>query len=112
MAISFGAYLSGSIGLIISLIGFSIHSVAQGIYDPIMRREINSLSDGPVRASTMAVATMLGNILFAIIAPIYGWSVDVYGHSKTMLLIAIIISIISSFLVFAIKHTLETVSNN
>jgi len=55
---------------------------------------------------------MLGNILFAIIAPIYGWSVDVYGHSKTMLLIAIIISIISSFLGFAIKHTLETVSNN
>lgn len=83
-----GAYLGGLAGLIIALLGFAIHSVAQGVYDPVMRREINSLSDGPVRASTMAVATMLGNIGFAIVAPVYGWSVESQGHGFTMLAIA------------------------
>lgn len=98
-----GAYLGGLAGLIIALLGFAIHSVAQGVYDPVMRREINSLSDGPVRASTMAVATMLGNIGFAIVAPVYGWSVESQGHSFTMLAIALAVGLISGVLGMAIK---------
>jgi len=98
-----GAYLGGLAGLVVALLGFAVHSIAQGVYDPVMRREINALSDGPVRASTMAVATMLGNIGFAIVAPVYGWSVEAHGHGFTMLAIALAAGIISGGLGVAIK---------
>lgn len=103
VVLALGAHLGGMIGLIIVLSGFAIHSVAQGVYDPVMRKEINALSDGPVRASTMAVATMLGNIGFAIVAPIYGWSVETNGHGATMLVIGIVVGVVLMALGAAIK---------
>ncbi len=103
VVIALGAHLAGAVGLVVSLVGFSIHAVAQGVYDPVMRREINSLSDGPVRASTMAVATMLGNIIFAVVAPVYGWSVEIYSHGATMLTIGIVVGAISGTLGYAIR---------
>ena len=98
-----GAYLSGIVGLVIALLGFAIHSVAQGVYDPVMRKEINGLSEGSVRASTMAVATMLGNIGFAVVAPIYGWSVETYGQTVSMLAIGLTVAVVSVPLCLAIN---------
>ncbi|MCV0428902.1 MAG: MFS transporter [Roseibium sp.] len=98
-----GAYLGGIVGLVIVLLGFAIHSVAQGVYDPVMRKEINTLSEGPVRASTMAVATMLGNIGFAVVAPVYGWSVESYGQGASMLAIGLMVAVVSVPLCFAIN---------
>jgi len=99
-----GAYVAGTVGLIVALAGFAVHSVAQGIYDPVMRREINALSDGPVRASTMAVATMLGNIIFAIVAPIYGLSVESYGHPLTMVIIGAVVFLFAGTLAVLIQR--------
>ena len=99
-----GAHLSGVVGLVVSLVGFSVHAVAQGVYDPLMRREINLLSDSSVRASSIAVATMLGNIVFAGVAPIYGWSVEEFGHPTTMLSIGVAVGLVSGTLGYVIKR--------
>jgi len=99
-----GAFVTGFWGLAIVLTGFVVHSVAQGIYDPIMRREINALSNGPVRAPTMAIATMLGNITFAIVAPIYGWSVESYGHPTTMVVVGTVVFFLAGTMAILIQR--------
>ena len=108
MLMALGANIFGIAGLVIAIAGFAIHAVAQGLYDPVMRREINALSDGPVRASTMAVATMLGNVTFAVVAPVYGWSVDVYGHPKTMVVIGILVGVVAGIIAFRIQRRVSS----
>lgn len=107
LVIGIGAEFAGTAGLLIALSGFAIHSVAQGLYDPVMRREINMLSDGPVRASTMAVATMLGNVTFAAIAPVYGWSIAAYGHPITMVWIGLSVGFFAGVLAFQIQRRIR-----
>lgn len=101
-----GAEVAGVTGLVIVLGGFALHSVAQGIYDPVMRREINGLSSGAVRASTMAVATMFGNVIFALVAPIYGMSVTAYGHPITMMIIGCMVGLVAGTLALLIQRRL------
>ncbi len=86
-----GLSMSRQFVLVVVMMGFCIHAVGQGIYDPIMREEINSLSSGSVRATMMSVAIMLGNLGFAAFAPIYGYCLENYGHFQTLISVGVVI---------------------
>jgi len=91
--LAWGVQISGSEGLLLALLGFSFHAVVQGIYDPIMREWINTFSSSEFRATTLSLASMLGNLGFAAVAPQFGGALERFGTTNVMLLTALLFAI-------------------
>lgn len=95
--VSIGLYLNDSL-LIIS-IGFALHAFMQGIYDPKMRTKINKISTTDTRASIISIAIMIGNIGFAVVAPLYGFLSENYGQSISLLSISLPLVVVGLVLI-------------
>ncbi len=110
MIVAAGLFEGGTVGIIIAMIGFVFHALAQGIFDPIRRYDINKKVQGNVRASVLAVAVMLGNVGFSIFAPIYGWLIESFGNAKANLWVGAAIGV-SCILLLRVKRYFEQKHN-
>lgn len=88
MGVSFE--FSGPIGIVLLSFGLSLHAVAQGISDPIMRILINRYAESESRATAMSVASMAGDGAFSIIAPAFGYLVDKSGGASASIAVVIV----------------------
>jgi MFS family permease len=86
-----GVRLGGAGGLAVALLGFALHAVVQGIYDPIMRDWVNTFCAASCRATTLSLASMLGNLGFAAVAPLFGRAVEHFGTAPVALAAALIL---------------------
>ena len=84
LIVGLGVAKGGALGFLVVMLGFLVHAVAFGLYDPAMRRSINDMADGSVRASAISVVSMIGNLGFAAFAPIFGYLIERVGHAPTL----------------------------
>ncbi len=64
-----------------------------GIHEPILKNHLNRLTPSDVRATMLSVQNMVGNLVFAILAPFMGTFVDRLGLQNALLIFALVIII-------------------
>ena len=64
-----------------------------GIHEPILKNHLNRLTPSGVRATMLSVQNMVGNLVFAILAPFMGGFVDLLGLQNALLIFALVIII-------------------
>jgi MFS family permease len=64
-----------------------------GIHEPILKNHLNRLTPSDVRATMLSVQNMVGNLVFAILAPFMGGFVDQFGLQNALLIFALVIII-------------------
>jgi MFS family permease len=64
-----------------------------GIHEPVLKNHLNRLTPSDVRATMLSVQSMVGNLVFAILAPFMGTFVDRFGLQNALLIFALVIII-------------------
>jgi len=64
-----------------------------GIHEPVLKNHLNRLTPSDVRATMLSVQSMVGNLVFAILAPFMGTFVDRLGLQNALLIFAMAIII-------------------
>lgn len=65
-----------------------------GIHEPILKNHLNRFTPSDIRATMLSVQNMVGNLVFAILAPFMGGFVDRLGLQNALLIFALVIIIL------------------
>lgn len=75
-----------------------IQQVTTAVHEPILKSYINRHTPSEIRATMLSVQHMAGNAAFALFAPFLGSLVDGFGLEIALLIFALVIIFLSSFL--------------
>lgn len=76
----------GLISGLFSLFFLLLLNISKGMFFPLFKQQINLEIEDKSRATVLSVQSSLGNILFSVIAPLYGKALDVYSLNTLLLL--------------------------
>jgi len=57
---------------------------SRGIATPVFKYYVNRITPSDIRATVLSVRSMIIRLLFAALAPLYGWMADGYGRPAAM----------------------------
>jgi hypothetical protein len=57
---------------------------SRGIATPVLKYYVNRITSSEIRATVLSVRSLIIRLLFAIIAPLYGWFADLHGRPQAM----------------------------
>jgi MFS family permease len=87
-------FTSVSITMVFLLMGFvqsawvvvalSLFYFSRGIATPVFKYYVNRITSSDIRATVLSVRSLVIRLLFAILAPLYGWLADCYGRPTAM----------------------------
>jgi MFS family permease len=87
-------FTSVSITMVFLLLGFVqsawavaalvLFYVSRGIATPVFKYYVNNITPSDIRATVLSVRSLVIRMLFAILAPLYGWLSDAYGRPAAM----------------------------
>ncbi len=79
--------------------------IARGVATPTLKDYVNRITESNVRATVLSIRNFTIRIIFAIMGPIYGWCIDLYGLNAALFLAGILYSIFNfTTLYFFIKY--------
>lgn len=79
--------------------------VARGIATPTLKDYVNRITEPSVRATVLSIRNFTIRIIFAVMGPIYGWCIDLYGLQSALFLAGALYSIFNfTTLFYFIKY--------
>ena len=90
--------LMGKIVYVWSISFLLLQALTMGIFEPVLRNNLNLLVPSEIRATMLSVQSIAGNLLFAAVAPFLGLLVDLYSLQTALLLFAAMTALFSLFL--------------
>jgi MFS family permease len=81
-----------------SFIFLVLLSLTNGLFFPIIKQEINFEITEEYRATVLSVQSASGNLLFAMLAPLYGKLIDIYPLKNIFIVTSIVLFIALSIL--------------
>jgi MFS family permease len=57
---------------------------SRGIATPVFKYYVNRITSSEIRATVLSVRSLIIRLIFAILAPLYGWLSDLYGRPTAM----------------------------
>lgn len=103
--LAIGFIASGWITSLWGLIFILIFYLARGIATPILKDNINRITPSNMRATILSVRNFIIRILFALLAPIYGWSIDKLSLTAALTIAGSIFIIMASISFFFFRKT-------
>ena len=97
----FSGLIVGYIGLFFILLFY----LARGVATPILKDNINRITPSNMRATVLSVRNFIIRIIFAILGPFYGWSIDKLSLQAALIIAGIVFIIMSSISFFYFKKT-------
>jgi len=97
-----------SIGWITSLWGLIcilMFYLARGVATPILKDNINRITPSNMRATILSVRNFIIRVLFALLAPIYGWSIDMLSLSAALTIAGLVFIVLASFSFFFFQRS-------
>ena len=103
LAIGFIAsgWISGFAGLFFILMFY----LARGVATPILKDNINRITPSNMRATILSVRNFIIRIIFSILGPIYGWSIDKLSLSAALTIAGTVFIITSGISFYYFKRT-------
>jgi len=87
-----GISVAGLAGITLVTIGFCVHGVAHGLYEPLVRDIVNRKTVDSTRATALSIVSTLGNLGFSAIAPLFGRALDGFGSASVFSGVALFVA--------------------
>ena len=96
LIIAIGFIASGWIKGFWGLLFILLFYLARGIATPILKDSINRITPSNMRATILSIRNFIIRILFAILGPIYGWSIDKLSLTAALTIAGLVFIIMAS----------------
>jgi len=109
LILAIGFIASGWITGLWGLISILLFYLARGIATPILKDNINRITPSNMRATILSVRNFIIRILFALLAPFYGWAIDSLSLRDALTIAGLVFIILAgiSFFFFRKKGNLN-----
>jgi MFS family permease len=111
--------VSASITLLFLALGFAdswlaiavltLFYLARGIASPVLKHYVNLITPRDVRATVLSVRSLVIRLLFAIIAPLFGWISDLEGRATAMKLTGLAFTLLA---ILCLSRFFHAMNNN
>lgn len=108
--------ISGTITGVFCLLGFvesawallllACFYMARGIATPVLKYYVNRITESDIRATVLSLRSLIIRLLFAGIAPLYGWFADLHSRQDAMKLLGISFALLVGLSIFLFFRTL------
>jgi hypothetical protein len=88
--LAIGFIASGWISSLWGLLFILLFYLARGVATPILKDNINRITPSNMRATVLSVRNFIIRVLFAILAPFYGWTIDVLSLNAALTIAGLI----------------------
>lgn len=105
LALAIGFLASGWITGLWGLIFILIFNLARGIATPILKDNINRITPSNMRATILSVRNFIIRILFAVLAPFYGWAIDKLSLCSALTIAGVVFIVLSSISFYFFRKT-------
>jgi MFS family permease len=100
IGISAGFWIVGVSNSILGLVTILIFYLLRGIATPVLKDYINKITTSEMRATVLSIRSLLIRLLFASIAPMFGWLADKYSLSAALLISGTIFFLLSATTIY------------
>lgn len=103
LAIGFIAsgWITGLWGMVFILMFY----LARGVATPILKDNIHRITPSNMRATILSVRNFIIRVLFALLAPLYGWSIDKLSLSAALTIAGFVFIIMASISFFFFRRS-------
>ena len=105
LILAIGFFASGWFNSVLGLFFIFLFYLARGVATPILKDNINRITPSNMRATVLSVRNFIIRVIFALLAPIYGWFIDVLSLQAALSLAGLIFVVIASISFFYFKRT-------
>ncbi len=100
LILALGFIASGWITSFWGLLFIFMFNLARGVATPILKDNINRITPSNMRATILSVRNFIIRILFAVLAPFYGWAIDALSLSSALTIAGLVFTILASISFF------------
>lgn len=103
LAIGFIAsgWITGLWGMVFILMFY----LARGVATPILKDNIHRITPSNMRATILSVRNFIIRVLFALLAPLYGWSIDKLSLSAALTIAGLVFIVMASISFFFFRRS-------
>ncbi|NOU17551.1 MAG: MFS transporter [Bacteroidales bacterium] len=105
LILAMGFIASGWITGLWGLIFILLFYLARGIATPILKDNINRITPSNMRATILSVRNFIIRILFALLAPFYGWAIDILSLKDALTVAGFVFIILVGISFFFFRKT-------
>jgi MFS family permease len=103
--LAIGFIASGWIDSLWGLIFILLFYLARGVATPILKDNINRITPSNMRATILSVRNFIIRVLFAVLAPIYGWTIDKLSLCNALIIAGLVFIVMASVSFFFFTKT-------
>jgi len=102
VVLAIGFIASGWVKELWGLVFILMFYLARGVATPILKDNINRITPSNMRATILSVRNFIIRVLFAFLAPFYGWAIDKLSLSSALTIAGLVFIVLSgiSFVFF------------
>ncbi|MHC1704915.1 MAG: MFS transporter [Tenuifilaceae bacterium] len=98
--LAIGFIASGWISSLWGLLFILLFYLARGVATPILKDNINRITPSNMRATVLSVRNFIIRVLFAVLAPFYGWTIDVLSLKAALTIAGLIFVLLAGISFF------------
>lgn len=105
IVLALGFILSGWTTSLWGLFFILMFYLARGVATPILKDNINRITPSNMRATILSVRNFIIRILFAVLAPFYGWAIDALSLGSALTIAGLVFIVLSGVSFFFFLRT-------
>lgn len=103
--LAIGFIASGWIASYWGVIFIFLFYLARGITEPILKDNINRITPSNMRATVLSVRSFIIRIIFALLCPLYGWSIDRLSLQAALIIAGVIFTLLAGVSFYYFRKT-------
>lgn len=103
--LAIGFFASSWISSLWGLIFILMFYLARGVATPILKDNINRITPSNMRATVLSVRNFIIRIIFALLGPLYGWSIDKLSLSAALTIAGMVFTVMAAISFFFFRRT-------
>lgn len=81
-----------------------LHQFSRGLYQPIITDYINKLTRSEIRATVLSIQSMIKNVVYALLLPLFGYAADLYSITQALSILGITSLVICGLLFVVLQR--------
>lgn len=98
-------FASGWVASLWGLIFILLFYLARGVATPILKDNINKITPSSMRATILSIRNFIIRVLFALLAPFYGWAIDSMSLKDALTIAGIVFILLAGVSFFFFRKT-------
>jgi len=104
-----GGFIAGGMagGWLQFVLFLVIFYATRGIATPVLKNIVNVMAPSDMRATILSIRSLIIRAIFAILAPIFGWTADLLSLDQALIITGLVFSIVCSMFIILFIRSLE-----